>query len=138
MTLSERYKNICEEYSDLFCEYADIQGEWASNYDIFFTEYEAYTLDDMRYVVDNIEALKNRYPSGIAEQIREWVEYNVEAHRLGCAYINISSWLQGCPRISHFERQRLLDSMNALDKACEELQEKYGKFEENPKTHKVF
>ena len=138
MTLSERYKNICEEYSKRFCACAGIQGEWAGDYTIFFTEYEAYTIDDMRYVVDNIDMLKRKYPSSLAEEIRKWVDYNVDVHKLGCAYINLPSWLQGCPRISSHERQRLLASMDAIDKVCKKLQEEFGKNEENPKTHKVF
>ena len=138
MTLSERYKNICEEYSKRFCACAGIQGEWAGDYTIFFTEYEAYTIDDMRYVVDNIDMLKRKYPSSLAEEIRKWVDYNVDVHKLGCAYINLPSWLQGCPRISSHERQRLLASMDAIDKVCKKLQEEFGKNEENPKSHKVF
>ena len=138
MTLSEQYKNICEEYSRRFCEIAEVKGEWSGDYTIFFTEYEAYTIDDMRYVVDNIDMLKRKYPSSLAEEIRNWVDYNVDVHKLGCAYINLPSWLQGCPRISSHERQRLLDSMDAIDKVCKKLQEEFGKNEENPKTHKVF
>ena len=138
MTLSEQYKNICEEYSRRFCECADIQGEWVGDYTIFCTEYEAYTIDDMRYVVDNIDMLMRKYPFSLAEEICNWVEYNVDARKLGCAYINLPSWLQGCPRISSNERQRLLDSMNAIDKACMELQMEFGKNEEKPKNHKVF
>ena len=138
MTLSEQYKKLCEEYSKRFCECADIQGEWAGNYTIFITEYEAYTIDDMRYVVDNIDMLNKKYPFTLSQEIRNWVDYNVDAHELGCAYINLPSWLQGCPRISSYERQRLLDSKEAIKKACEELQREFGKNEDNPKIHKVF
>lgn len=138
MTLSEQYKNICEEYSRRFCEIAEVEGEWAGDYTIFITDYEAYTIDDMRYVVDNIDMLTKKYPSSLAEEIRNWVDYNVDAHELGCAYINLQSWLQGCPRISSHERQRLLDSKQAIKKACMELQREFGKNEDNPKTHKVF
>lgn len=138
MTLSDQYKNICEEYSKRFCACAGIQGEWSGDYTIFFTDYEAYTIDDMRYVVDNIDMLSKKYPSALAEEIRNWVDYNVDVHELGCAYINLPSWLQGCPRISQHERQRLLDSKQAIKKACMELQREFGKNEDNPKTHKVF
>lgn len=65
-----------------------------------FGENYFFTLNDMRTVVENLPIWCSRYGSleAIGQEVKDWHDYSVNQCAMGKTYINLFSWLCGCPK----------------------------------------
>ena len=127
----QQLDNLSREFGTLLHK----TGYWGSDYDLWITEYEAWSVDDMIYIVTNFDSLQSRYEydkradreAALRRDIWDWIEYNVDVSQFGIKYINLRSWLAGCPRMSKEQRERLRELRDELDNTIEGLQEEYGR-----------
>lgn len=128
----DKYKKLLDELAKLFSEYMEKEGWWDSDYSLWVTEYEAWTPDDMKLIVSRCEDMLETSPKYISDyldklqdDVNDWVDYNVTAHRIGVNQINLKSWLNGAPRMRKDEIDRIEFLQKELFEETNKLKEKY-------------
>lgn len=137
--IQERYRGLLDELAEKFSALMEKHGYWSSDYTIWCTEFEAWSVDDMLYIVANEEKYCERYGGieGFRDEVEAWINYNVDVYELGIQYINLKSWLLGCPRMSDEEIASLRICRQSLEDAMAEMQEKWGKRDDNPQPERL-
>lgn len=74
--------------------------------------------DHFFHFSDAYYCLKHQVKSDV---LFEWYDYNIMWHPYK-HYININSWVKGCPRRSDEEYNRILEAQRRVDEAKEELE----------------
>ena len=118
------FKDVLDEYARSFVEITERQGWWSSDYDLFVTEYEAWSINDLVYIVDTYEGKEEQY-EWLRDEIDGWLDYLNDCYEFKIKYINIRSWLLGCPRMPKSSRDKLKtmrDELNSLIKKEQEFQ----------------
>ena len=117
-TAREYFEKGCNEYLRLFCEKHGFDYEEAKN-----SLPNRRILDvvcigdyfvDMRDIITDIE---RDAPNG---EYESWYDYCFDAHNLGLTAPNYSSWLNGCPRCSQEEINRLFRLKKDFEDAVKE------------------
>ena len=145
MTIKEKYKQVLDELAERFSNITGKQGEWTSDYTIWVTEFEGWTTEDMLYIVSEYPKLISRYnppvKDGFVEvmklemlrdDIEAWIDYNVEVASLGINYINLKSWLAGCPRLSQAEIDDIKERKRKLNDLLNGCIDIFGKLDTDP------
>lgn len=115
-TLKERFDAIANEYVKSFCKmygFDALDAYWIGSDVGGILDLEDYTFnfDDIRYCVDN----KVKWSCLI-----KWYDYNMDNGKV--RYINLNSWVKGCPKPSNKELERLKKEMEeGRNKLMEEI-----------------
>lgn len=136
MTILEKYKQLLDELTKEFSSLTDKRGEWMGDYSLWVTEYEAWSPSDMLYIVDNFKKLVDTYGDWndtederrdmLLADIERWIDYNVSVAEFGIQYINLKSWLMGCPRMSDEQINKLRSLKMDLNSEVEKCKEEFG------------
>jgi hypothetical protein len=117
-TAREYFEKGCNEYLRLFCEkhefdYELAKSEWAAG--------NVGTIvccgDYFVSLGDMMTDIEQDAPKG---EFGKWYEYAVDAHTLGITAPNYQSWLNGCPRCSQEEINRLFRLKKDFEDAVKE------------------
>jgi hypothetical protein len=117
-TAREYFEKGCNEYLRLFCEKHEFDYELAKS---------EWVVGDVGTIVccgdyfvclsDMMTDIEQDAPKG---EFGKWYEYAVDAHTLGITAPNYSSWLNGCPRCSQEEINRLFMLKKDFEDAVKE------------------
>lgn len=123
--------NVAEEFGKLM----EKEGYWSGDMTLWITEYEAWTVEDMVYILRNADKfVKEIYNSmeALRDDVEAWIDYNVDVADLGIAYINLRSWMIGCPRMSKEEIDKIREIKKQLGEIIGDMETKYGERDDNP------
>lgn len=139
-SLKEQYENLATAYGKKFCGILDREGEWNSDFSMLVFENDAFDINEVRYVVDNHKDLVSKLAkqgTDLVTQIDEWEDYVKDCYEFNIQYINLSSWLNGAPRMSMMTRNELRKQKQELDRLIAECQEEHGTADTSgiPKQH---
>lgn len=123
--LKQRYVGIVKEYEKHFVEITERKGWWDKDFSLYITEYEAWSLEDMRYIVDTYKDNPGMWKD-VRENISGWLDYTSDCFEFGIQYINLRSWIMGCPRMSEETRKQFHDGKSRLEDLIKEQQKKFG------------
>lgn len=121
--LKTRYAEVCEEYLQAFCKaygtpydndswVAGEVGGICSFADLFLDFHQV-----VKYAVDN--------NLSDWDELIDWYDYTLFAHRYGQTAPNFPSWHKGCPRLSKAERKRLENLKKDFEAAVKDYKERY-------------
>lgn len=129
----DKYKEVLEELSKEFTRITEKEGWWSDDYSLWVTEFEAWSVEDMMHVVSNEDKLVEKFGlEGLRDTIEEWISYNIDVTELGINYINLKSWLMGCPRVSQEVINGIRERLHALNVAIRDCKDRYGELDYNP------
>ena len=120
-SLQEKYEASCNAYlCELlnFWELSHNYGWWVSN-----EVGGVYCYCDSTFInmEDIVFCVKN---SVTKEQYDEWVEYCLWAHNFNQTVPNLKSWLNGCPRASKEEQERLNNLRMEFEKEMDDVRKR--------------
>lgn len=126
MKIIEDYRKACEAISERFAEITEKSGEWMTDYSLWVTEYEAWDITDMCLILEKAENLSALDLEHLLADVEEWIDYNVAVGMFNIQYINLRSWLMGCPRMSREDIEELHKRQMELSELIEKAQEEFG------------
>lgn len=119
--LRDKFNDVVNQYAEAFCRQLDINpkdGFWVFE-DVggvyCFLDGCSISLLDMVYVVEKNISLN---------ELLEWYDYNIFAHRFNFNHINLKSWHMGCPRASKEEIDKIECLEQQFIKACDDLKKR--------------
>ena len=114
------YDRVAESYAKQLCESWDLSyGYWVGDEPgglYCFNDAESINYGDMVYCVNE---------SIPFETYLDWSEYNTEANEFGFNFINLKSWVKGCPRVPQETFKKLRDMKSELEQLINEEKKKY-------------
>ena len=117
--LKINFEKVALEYGKKLCDLWEIsEGYWAGDEKgglYCFLDTESINYDDMVYIVNNSIPLCTYF---------EWSDYNARAHKFGFNFINLKSWVMGCPRVSEDLFEKLEDLSEEMTELIKKEKEK--------------
>lgn len=119
--LKQDYEKVAAQYTEALEKMWEIsEGYWAGDEVgglYCFNDTDALNYGDLVFVVNNSVSYKTYL---------EWENYNTSAHDFGFSYINLKSWILGCPRVPQETFDRLYKMKSELMEAIDNEKEKYN------------
>jgi hypothetical protein len=115
------YEKVASQYVKALENMWEIsEGYWVGNEVgglYCFNDTGALNYGDLVFIVNN---------SVPFETYLEWEDYNTKANDFGFSYINLKSWIQGCPRVPEETFNRLYKMKQELMEEINNEKEKYN------------
>lgn len=124
--LKQNYDNACNAYLEAFCKQYHIPYDNRGNKMWVSCEPGGiYDMEDMCFGMEEIKLCVDKQVTW--DDVTEWQDYNSDASYLGLNYINLRSWLMGCPRTSKEKRAELYAMRRNFEELINEENERNKK-----------